>query len=805
MAEVRSRLEGVDYVFFDEVSMLSCKDMYRISVRLAHVLNNVDDPFGGMNMIFSGDFAQLPPVMGGEGSALYSRTVGRNSKSRAGQEAAIGKALWHQVTTVVILRENMRLKSTTPQDAQLRLALENMRYRACTPGDLAFLCSLVSSEIPGWKSIKDPEFRNVSIITSLNIHKDMVNFLGCHCFAQETKQVLQEFFSEDTISGKDERIYQEKKGWSYRSANIQYISDDVQKILWNQPHSANSKLIPGKLFLCVGLPVMIRQNMATELGITRGQEAIVHAWNSSLGSRGCEAGGLNVVPLTHTSVNTMCSMPDATTLNISQSMVEVLPNFSMTDYASQGKTCIANVMDVNNSRSHQSYYTALSRGVSAQGTIILQGFDAKKMAGGASGALRQEFRELELLDNITSLHYRGKLPLKVWDGGDLRNGLIRAFRTFKGKKYMPPHIHRSVRWGPADPFLDPSIEGVRWEILKFIGTVSLPESVDQKSNNPSAFIPVVQRLKTDKRKMDYMISQEPGPAQKKQRGLESLTDEQKIVQHQGLQLGVPVGTQWSNNSCAFDTVVSILYNIWLGDNTDWSEQFSNQNERFLMPLATGFLQCNTQSPVAGGVTYTLEEVRDYMRRGLGRVSPTNFRWGEYTSVDSVLSHILTTPDPVTTSTLSCMAGHDINRGQAFSYNWHMSVVVESESLQAFVDNYRSQASSQCGECGEFLTRTYKFCLTPHIISFELSGQVLHIEDKLQILVNNMRYEYQLRGLIYYGDSHFTSRIVDSSGMTWFHDGIITGSQMVYEGYISSMGNCLTCGDKTAIAALYVLV
>jgi len=31
------------------------------------------------------------------------------------QEAAIGKALWHQVTTVVILRKNMRQRTQTPR------------------------------------------------------------------------------------------------------------------------------------------------------------------------------------------------------------------------------------------------------------------------------------------------------------------------------------------------------------------------------------------------------------------------------------------------------------------------------------------------------------------------------------------------------------------------------------------------------------------------------------------------------------------------------------------------------------------
>ena len=58
-------------------------------------------------MIFAGDFSQLAPV---KSAPLYSSLVGTTvdaSMTKPGQENAIGKALWHQVTTVVILHENM--------------------------------------------------------------------------------------------------------------------------------------------------------------------------------------------------------------------------------------------------------------------------------------------------------------------------------------------------------------------------------------------------------------------------------------------------------------------------------------------------------------------------------------------------------------------------------------------------------------------------------------------------------------------------------------------------------------------------
>ena len=91
LAQAKSRMEGVDYIFLDEVSMLSCCDLYLISVRLAHVMNNLDTPFGRLNMIFAGDFAQLPPVIGQEHASLYSHTIGRNTTSLCNQEASIRK------------------------------------------------------------------------------------------------------------------------------------------------------------------------------------------------------------------------------------------------------------------------------------------------------------------------------------------------------------------------------------------------------------------------------------------------------------------------------------------------------------------------------------------------------------------------------------------------------------------------------------------------------------------------------------------------------------------------------------------
>ena len=69
---------------------------------------------------------------------------------------------------------------------------------------------------------------------------------------------------------------------------------------------------------------------------------------------------LNVVPIYPTTNNIHASLPNDDRIHIAHTQVEVLVNFAMTDFGSQGKTWPYNAGDLNNLQTHQSYYTALS-------------------------------------------------------------------------------------------------------------------------------------------------------------------------------------------------------------------------------------------------------------------------------------------------------------------------------------------------------------------------------------------------------------------------------------------------------------
>ncbi|KAE9387583.1 hypothetical protein BT96DRAFT_837440, partial [Gymnopus androsaceus JB14] len=183
----------------------------------------------------------------------------------------------------------------------------------------------------------------------------------------------------------------------------------LQEVLWDLPPCAHDLHAPPALFLCRGMPVIIRYNVVTEMSITKGQRAMVYAWHEGKGAFGqrvldvlfvlldnpptsvhIKGFPCNVVPLIRRKTKAQVQLPDDTMLWITRNQVDVLPGFSMTAHASQGQSLSPNATDLNTLSDHHAIYTALSRSRSADKTVILQGFDSSKLTRSASGQLRRE-------------------------------------------------------------------------------------------------------------------------------------------------------------------------------------------------------------------------------------------------------------------------------------------------------------------------------------------------------------------------------------------------------------------------------
>ncbi|KAF9034543.1 hypothetical protein BJ165DRAFT_1356248, partial [Panaeolus papilionaceus] len=275
-----------------------------------------------------------------------------------------------------------------------RRALENLRYKACTKEDIELLRSRVAEINPGL-SLDNAPRKNVSIITARNTDKDLFNDVHAFRYANELGETLHEFYSEDVLVSD---VATSRKGKRRMQPSTRRALDkEAQYDLWRQPPDTSDQ-IPACLKLCLGMPVMIRCNQATELCITRGQEARVVGWTaqpirgfpngkkldvlfveSSNPPKAVQVDKLphNVVPLTCQSQSLEARLPSDRLIRVSRTQVPILPNFSMTDYASQGKGREIDVVDISQCRSFQGVYTCLSRGLTLEGTLQ---FDHKRFS-----------------------------------------------------------------------------------------------------------------------------------------------------------------------------------------------------------------------------------------------------------------------------------------------------------------------------------------------------------------------------------------------------------------------------------------
>ena len=117
----------VGIVILDEFSMIKSALYSLTNNRLQKIKGRNDKPFGGVHMILSGDFYQLPPV----GSFIFQTpTQHDNQKDDNAMESMRGRHLWKtELTDVIELTENHRQSTDRPWAESLE------RWRINQPND----------------------------------------------------------------------------------------------------------------------------------------------------------------------------------------------------------------------------------------------------------------------------------------------------------------------------------------------------------------------------------------------------------------------------------------------------------------------------------------------------------------------------------------------------------------------------------------------------------------------------------------------------------------------------------------------
>lgn len=791
LTKVRTKLDKTDLILLDEISMVDCESLYNISAQLCLAMDVKDKPFGGMNIILAGDFAQLPPP-GGK-PPLYSETVGttlHKTNSHRIQKATLGKALWHQFTTCVILRENMRQKQQSSEDTKFRTMLENLRYKACTAEDIEFLTTRIAGRNPTSPVVSHPNFRDVSVITSFNVHRDKINELGKLRFAAETGQELKTFYSRDTWKGVDDTDRTVKIRRKKKVIDPLRTSDDItmalQSAVWNVP-PALTENHPGKLELCLGMPIMIKRNEATECCVTNGAEGTIAGWKSvKLGEKydvlqtvfvkltnpptTVQLEGLpqNVVPVSKQSVDIRCELPNGTVLSIARDQVPIIGNFAMTDFASQGRTRPYNVVDPHNCRGHQSLYTCLSRSATADGTLLIQGFDRRKMTGGMSGYLRQEFRSLEILDEITCLQYAGTLPSEIT--GTTRNSLIHAYRSWKGGAYVPANVDNNLAWDGKKSFqMQPAEETSRWEILTKSKGKATPAGtkrarLEADSDRPRKQMKIDNIFKTEKPRT--------GLKRKPADNLEGAPTKRGRANTEHMSRNEPGGFRWVRNSCAYDSMFTILRLIWDERRLLWGEVRTQNN---LMALI------HDEFAAADAGQKSWDESRDALRIKFQEHDGETYRLYAGTDVLEMSTQLSRLNNSgVTASTLCHSCG---NRRNETVVKESITAIDEGRDktiLECLRKRWTRSRGSICITCSTRENSDITFRTVPPLMFVQAATNTqakYSIESELAITTaegNNVNMK--LAGIIYYGSNHFTARLLRNSGEVWGYDGMRDGGR-----------------------------
>ncbi|KAJ6536056.1 hypothetical protein B0H19DRAFT_1317633 [Mycena capillaripes] len=701
----------------------------------------------------------------------------------------------------------MRQQKQSTDDDKLRRALENMRYAACTEQDIAFLETRVAGFRPGNPQLSKGDLRNVSIITSRNSQKDALNKMGAERFARDTSQDLIDFCSIDRISA---RSVDKNKWKGCVQSEIKKMSRSLQQKLWDALPSTTNEFIPGKLTLCLGMPIMLRANDATELCMTKGQEAVVCGWDSSEGPAGqrvldtlfvrlvnpprtikIENLPENVVPLVRTVTHVTCLLSDDTLLSVLREQVVCLLNFGMTDYTSQGKSRAKNLVELAYCKNFHSYYVALSRGFTAEGTVIIQDFSKDKIACGISGHLRQEYRDLEILDEITKLRYLGKLPRSV--SGIYRRRLIRSYYAWKTDHRDPAHFHPEMRWNHS---MGPRV----------------PEPLAYSEWKPST------NGKNKRKNPTRDQEQQPAMVRKRQksenddlmqwdRAYPNRPESQTHIQ----QRRRPVGLIWNSTdwSCAYDTLLTILGNLWMEDNNRWTNSFAYLSDH-LGNFATAMSSVRDRR-------ITFEAARNIVRRELHRVEPNYFPYGQMgASIDRLANNLLPSKFYGIGRQICEVCGYRDARPHGILESYlsaGLSTRQEHQQgvhLQEWLEGYLRRGKEMCARCRQDGVRsrlTMQTTLTdaPSVMLIDIDHEKLIFDERLLLHVGQQEIRMNLRGIVYGGQAHFTCRLVDKDGSMWFHDGITTGSNCIPEINTNALQNKLLlhgCGEKQVVAVIY---
>ena len=333
-------------LIIDEVSMMSLKILLLLDAIAKKIYNKPNIPFGGLQVIFSGDFYQLPPVMS-------------QDDEKEASMFCFEHPLWYQLFP----QENqIILKSIFRQnEEQFLKVLKYVRRGKITHSTKATLESRV------FNKEQLEEIRKTKVLTIINPYKKDSDLINAKCY-KELGDVEKNSYNIKFLkpSKKKEQAIEDELHNLMLSSNAS-LKHDYEFL-------ANNIMAEKSLELKVGTHVMCIANidLNSENQIANGSQGIVIGFNM----------GLPLVKFNNIENPITIGYyvwNSETNKNVSVSQIPLIYAWGITIHKAQGVTLGEAIMDIGkNIFEYGQTYVALSRVKTLEG-LYLTSFDFRKI------------------------------------------------------------------------------------------------------------------------------------------------------------------------------------------------------------------------------------------------------------------------------------------------------------------------------------------------------------------------------------------------------------------------------------------
>src|SRR5258705_4978722 len=188
---------------------------------------------------------------------------------------------------------------------------------------------------------------------------------------------------------------------------------------------------------------------------------------------------------------------------------------------------------------------------------------------------------------------------------------------------------------------------------------------------------------------------------------------------------------------------------------------------------------------------------------------TQFPYGTRgTSISALVSTILAPQSPVAFSTLECTKCEY----SELSINDRLEFVLYQKgdtpkSTCNWLRSLQHETHEICPQCFSEMMQPISFRISPSMLVFEINTRNIKVSKTLKFEQEGRTVVLDVRGLIYHGDFHFTSHIIGTDGIVWYHDGITTRSNCANDGDFDkfSSNDLLNYRGKKLILVVYARV